>query len=69
MKIFPILRVATAALLRNRSRSLLTMLGVVIGVAAVIVTVAIGTAGAPTTVVLGTPTGIVPLREAPTDLA
>ena len=35
-------RTAIGALLRNRSRSLLTMLGVVIGVAAVIVTVAIG---------------------------
>jgi putative ABC transport system permease protein len=38
----PTLRVAIGALLRNRSRSVLTMLGVVIGVAAVIVTVAIG---------------------------
>jgi putative ABC transport system permease protein len=37
------LRLALVALVRNRSRSLLTMLGVVIGVAAVIVTVAIGT--------------------------
>ncbi len=37
------LRLALQALIRNRSRSLLTMLGVVIGVAAVIVTVAIGT--------------------------
>ncbi len=37
------LRLALTALVRNRSRSLLTMLGVVIGVAAVIVTVAIGT--------------------------
>jgi putative ABC transport system permease protein len=36
-------RLALAALIRNRSRSVLTMLGVVIGVAAVIVTVAIGT--------------------------
>src|SRR5579884_2091221 len=35
-------RIALDALLRNRSRSLLTMLGVIIGVAAVIVTVAIG---------------------------
>jgi putative ABC transport system permease protein len=40
---------AILALLRNRARSLLTMLGVVIGVAAVIVTVAIGT-GARTSV-------------------
>jgi putative ABC transport system permease protein len=37
-----IFRIAIDALLRNRSRSLLTMLGVIIGVAAVIVTVAIG---------------------------
>jgi putative ABC transport system permease protein len=44
-----IARMAIVALLRNRSRSLLTMLGVVIGVAAVIVTVAIGT-GARTSV-------------------
>jgi putative ABC transport system permease protein len=37
------LRIALDALLRNRARSLLTMLGVIIGVAAVIVTVSIGT--------------------------
>jgi putative ABC transport system permease protein len=36
------LKTALSALVRNRARSLLTMLGVVIGVAAVIVTVAIG---------------------------
>jgi putative ABC transport system permease protein len=36
------LKTAFSALVRNRARSLLTMLGVVIGVAAVIVTVAIG---------------------------
>ncbi len=36
------LRIALDALLRNRARSLLTMLGVIIGVAAVIITVAIG---------------------------
>jgi putative ABC transport system permease protein len=49
MKRSIIARRAILALLRNRSRSLLTMLGVVIGVAAVIVTVAIGT-GARTSV-------------------
>jgi putative ABC transport system permease protein len=49
MKRSIIARMALLALLRNRSRSLLTMLGVVIGVAAVIVTVAIGT-GARTSV-------------------
>ncbi len=37
-----VIRLAFGALTRNKSRSLLTMLGVVIGVAAVIVTVAIG---------------------------
>jgi putative ABC transport system permease protein len=49
MNILTIARMAVLALLRNRSRSILTMLGVVIGVAAVIVTVAIGT-GARTSV-------------------
>jgi putative ABC transport system permease protein len=43
------IRMALSALVRNKSRSLLTMLGVVIGVAAVIVTVAIGS-GAKTSV-------------------
>jgi len=42
MKALGTVRIALSALLRNRSRSLLTMLGVIIGVAAVIVTVAIG---------------------------
>lgn len=41
-----IVRLALDALLRNRARSLLTMLGVIIGVAAVIVTVAIGSGAA-----------------------
>jgi putative ABC transport system permease protein len=49
MNIITIARMAVSALLRNRSRSILTMLGVVIGVAAVIVTVAIGS-GARTSV-------------------
>ncbi len=49
MNLLTIARMAVVALLRNRSRSVLTMLGVVIGVAAVIVTVAIGT-GARTSV-------------------
>jgi putative ABC transport system permease protein len=49
MKLSIITRMAITALLRNRARSLLTMLGVVIGVAAVIITVAIGT-GARTSV-------------------
>jgi len=37
-----VIRLALSALARNRSRSLLTMLGVIIGVSAVMVTVAIG---------------------------
>ena len=44
-----IFRLALQALVRNKARSLLTMLGIVIGVAAVIVTVAIGS-GARTSV-------------------
>jgi putative ABC transport system permease protein len=42
MNVATTMRTAINALLTNRSRSLLTMLGVVIGVAAVIITVAIG---------------------------
>ena len=42
MTFFGTLRLATQALLRNRVRSVLTMLGIIIGVAAVIVTVGIG---------------------------
>lgn len=42
MTIKATLRLALAALIRNKARSLLTMLGIVIGVAAVIITVAIG---------------------------
>jgi putative ABC transport system permease protein len=49
MNMLAILRIAAGALVRNRARSLLTMLGIIIGVAAVIVTVAIG-AGARTSV-------------------
>ncbi|MBV8074405.1 MAG: ABC transporter permease [Candidatus Eremiobacteraeota bacterium] len=42
MSLFATLRLAGQALLRNRVRSILTMLGIIIGVAAVIVTIAIG---------------------------
>ena len=42
MNVKATLALALAALVRNKARSLLTMLGIVIGVAAVIVTVAIG---------------------------
>ncbi|HEY9086155.1 MAG TPA: ABC transporter permease [Candidatus Tyrphobacter sp.] len=42
MNVQATIALAMRALLRNRSRSLLTMLGVIIGVAAVIVTIAIG---------------------------
>ena len=43
MQLSTIFREALQALVRNRVRSLLTMLGVIIGVAAVVVLVAIGT--------------------------
>ena len=42
MNIFEALRVAVAGLLANRLRSSLTMLGILIGVAAVILLVAVG---------------------------
>ena len=42
MTFFAIVRLAAQALMRNRVRSILTMLGIIIGVAAVIVTVGIG---------------------------
>ncbi len=42
MKIIEILRVAFSSLLRNKTRSVLTMLGIIIGVGAVIAVVAIG---------------------------
>src|SRR5260370_21230764 len=42
MILFPTIRLAARALRRNRMRSLLTTLGVIIGVAALIVTVAAG---------------------------
>ncbi|MBT3479961.1 MAG: FtsX-like permease family protein [Opitutales bacterium] len=42
MKIFKLLGIAQSSLLKNRTRSILTMLGIIIGVGAVIVMVAIG---------------------------
>ena len=42
MKVFNLLRIAWRALLRNKLRAFLTMLGIIIGVAAVITMVAIG---------------------------
>ena len=49
MSIFMIIRIAVKALGRNKVRTTLTMLGMIIGVAAVITTVALGT-GAKTTI-------------------
>src|ERR1700733_7223715 len=42
MKLFNLLRIAWKALLRNKMRAFLTMLGIIIGVGAVITMVAIG---------------------------
>src|SRR5947209_19729906 len=42
MRIFATLKIAARALLRNKLRTLLTMLGMIIGVAAVIAMVSIG---------------------------
>lgn len=42
MKIFKLVQVAQSSLLKNKTRSLLTMLGIVIGVSAVVVMVAVG---------------------------
>src|SRR5258708_21493227 len=42
MRIFAILKIAARALQRNKMRTVLTMLGIIIGVAAVIATVSIG---------------------------
>ena len=42
MRIFAVLKIAGRALRRNKMRTILTMLGIIIGVGAVIATVAIG---------------------------
>ncbi len=42
MKVFNLLKIAGKALLRNKTRSLLTMLGIIIGIASVIAMVSIG---------------------------
>src|SRR5271165_6296995 len=42
MSLKTLLRIAWEAIVRNRVRSLLTMLGVIIGVAAVVITISIG---------------------------
>ena len=43
MRFFAILRIALNALRRNKMRTVLTMLGIIIGVSAVIAMVSIGT--------------------------
>ncbi len=47
MEIGPIIRVAARALQRNKMRSALTILGIIIGVGALICTVAIGEGASP----------------------
>jgi putative ABC transport system permease protein len=42
MKLSILIRLAAQSILKNRTRAMLTMLGVIIGVAAVIVMVAVG---------------------------
>ena len=42
MSLKTLLRLAWEAIVRNRARSLLTMLGMIIGVAAVVITISIG---------------------------
>src|SRR3954463_11737330 len=48
MSFFMIIRIAVKALNRNKMRTALTMLGMIIGVAAVITMVALGTGAQPT---------------------